>query len=121
MNSANLPYNFVAWILSHEKAKLSYKKLEANKGKKEISDMISPNYWKTMKAFERVGIDLSKSNVSKYKDFIAATVEKRNKIVHHNDHASDVSFNDIVTAIDEFKSYTKCLFDAVSSDPHIKV
>lgn len=120
VNAANLPFNFVAWIANHDKAKLEYKKFEATKGRKDISDMISPNYWKTMKAFERVGIDLSVSTAGDYKDFVGATVDKRNKIVHHNDQASDLSFGDIVSAIDEFKKYTKCLFEAVASDPHIE-
>jgi len=119
VNAANLPFNFVVWVSNHDKAKLSYKRFEASIGKKEISELISPNYWKTMRAFERVGIDLSASSVDDFKDFVASTVDKRNKIVHHNDQASDVSFIDIIAAIDEFKKYTRCLFDAVAADPHI--
>lgn len=73
-----------------------------------------------MQAFNRIGIDLSTSEISKYKDFIASIVEKRNKIVHNNDDALDLSFSDIVAAIDQFESYTDCLFKAVCSDPHLK-
>lgn len=120
INSANLPFNLVAWIAEHEKAKLEFKAFEAKKSKKDISDLVSPNYWKTMQAFNRIGIDLSTSEISKYKDFIASIVEKRNKIVHNNDDALDLSFSDIVAAIDQFESYTDCLFKAVCSDPHLK-
>lgn len=119
LNTANLPFNFISWVSDHEKAKPEFKIFQCTKGRKEISDMVSPNYWKTIKTFERVGIDLSKSNADAFKDFITATVEKRNRIVHNNDEALDLSFSDILIAVDEFKKYTKCLYDAVSSDPHI--
>ena len=121
INSANLPFNLVVWLAENEKAKLEFKTFEANKKRKDISALISPNYWKTMQAFQRVGIDLSASTISEYKDFVATTVEKRNKIIHHNDDALDVSFSDIVTAIDSFRKYAECLFKAVCADPHLKV
>ena len=54
INSANLPFNLVVWIVEHEKAKLEFKAFEAKKSKKDISDLVSPNYWKTMQAFQRV-------------------------------------------------------------------
>ncbi len=120
INSANLPFNLVVWIAEHEKAKPEFKAFEAKKSKKEIADLISPNYWKTMQAFKRVGIDLSASDIAKYKDFINTTVEKRNRIVHHNDDALDVSFADVVATIDSFRHYAKCLFMAVCADPHLK-
>lgn len=120
INSANLPFNFVVWVAEYEKAKLEFKSFESKKNKSDISDLISPNYWKTMKSFQRIGIDLSASDISNYKDFISATVEKRNKIVHHNDDALDLSFSDIAVTIDEFKKYADCLFKAVCADPHLK-
>ena len=119
INSANLPFNLVVWIAKHDKAKLEFKAFEAKKSKKDISDLISPNYWKTMSAFERVGIDLSASGISKYKDFISARVDKRNKIVHYNDDALDLSFSDVADTIDQFNDYAKCLFNAVCADPHL--
>jgi hypothetical protein len=121
INSANLPFNLVVWIAEHEKAKLEFKAFEAKKSKNDISALISPNYWKTMQAFQRLGINLSTSHVSNYKDFIATTVEKRNKIVHYNDDALDLSFSDIVDTIDNFREYAECLFETVCADPHLKV
>lgn len=120
INSANLPFNFVIWVAEHEKAKLEFKPFEAKKNKKDISDLISPNFWKTIKAFERIGINLSSSETSKYKDFMISIVEKRNRIVHYNDDALDLSFSDIVNVIDQFKEYTDCLFKFVCADPHLK-
>ncbi|WP_157864190.1 HEPN domain-containing protein [Gluconacetobacter diazotrophicus] len=85
-----------------------------------IEDMISPNYWKTMKAFDRVGINLQGSSVEQFKDEITTTVLKRNRIVHHNDEASDISFGDVVNKIDLFKKYCQCLFFVVSANTHIE-
>lgn len=119
INSANLPFNLVVWIAEHDKAKLKFKPFEAKISRKDISKLISPNYWKTMQAFERVGIDLSASDISQYKDFIATMVAKRNKIVHYNDDALDLSFSDVVKTIDQFNEYAKCLFGAVCNDPHL--
>ena len=121
LNAANLPYNFLVWALGHEKAQLEFKGFVSNKGKKDISAMVSPNYWTTMKTFERIGVNISKPEVTSFKDYVVTTVEKRNKIVHHNDSALDLSFTDIVTAIDQFKAYMQCLFDAVLADPHLNV
>lgn len=120
INSANLPFNLVVWIAEHEKAKLAFKPFEAKKTKRDISDLVSPSYWRTMQAFERIGIDLSHSDVLVFKDFIATTVEKRNRIVHHNDDALDLSFSDVVTTINTFSEYATCLFKAVCADPHLK-
>lgn len=119
LNAANLPHNFVAWISEHDKAKLEFKPFKGEKGKKDVSDMVSPNYWKTMKAFEKIGIDLSSSNIGTFKDYVTTIVEKRNKVVHHNDDASDLSFTDIMFAIDQFKAYTQCLYEAIAADPHV--
>jgi hypothetical protein len=121
LNSANLPHNFVAWASDHPKASLDFKPFRGEKVKKDISDLVTPNYWKTIKVFEKIGVNLTNSGVSEFKDYITTTVEKRNNIVHHNDEASDLSFSDIVAAIEQFKAYTQCLFEAVMNDPHIYV
>lgn len=51
INSANLPFNLIVWIAEHDKARLKFKAFEAKKNEKDIKKLISPNYWKTMKAF----------------------------------------------------------------------
>ncbi|MEN3748287.1 HEPN domain-containing protein [Sphingomonas sp. HF-S3] len=117
VNSANLPHNLMSWITDHEKAKMEFKAVHANKSRKDISDLISPNYWKTIKAFERVGIRLEGSGVDNFKDIIVMRVEKRNLIVHHNDDALDLSFSDISDTIIQFSNYIVCLFNAVCADP----
>lgn len=121
INSLNFPFNLMMWVAEQEKAKLEFKRFEALKGPKDMSDLISPNYWQTIKAFSRIGIDLSRSPAASYKDFIVTTVEKRNRIVHHNDAALDLSFLDIERTINEFELYTQCLFETVLADPHLSM
>ncbi len=121
LNTANLPHNFVVWVSGHEKASLEFKPFIGGKVKKDFSDLVSPNYWKTIKAFQRIGIDISKPQIEAFKDYVVSIVEKRNKIVHHNDAALDLSFSDIVEAIDQFKAYTQSLFDSIVADPHLAV
>lgn len=119
INSANLPFNLISWIADHEKAKLQFKSFQGTKSRKEISDLVSPNYWKTIKAFERIGVDISASEAPNFKDVISTTVDKRNRIVHENDDALDLSFSDIASTIEVFKEYCECLFNCVRSDFYV--
>jgi len=119
INSANLPYNLVVWLADYEKAKLNFSKFEGNKTRKDISDLVSPNFYKTIKAFQRIGVDVSGDGVDAFKDYVTSIVEKRNKIVHHNDDASDISFSDVINVIDEFKRYCHCLHEAVRKNAHL--
>lgn len=119
IKATKLPFNMVIWVTNHDKAKPEFKPLISNKVKKDISDLISPNYYKTIKAFEKIGIDLSDSDIESFKDLITSRVEKRNKIVHHNDDALDLSFRDVVDTIDNFKEYSVCLFNSVNANPYI--
>lgn len=116
---ANLPHNFIVWEAGFEKAKLDYRGFSGKKTKSDVSDMVSPNYWKTEKAFQRVGINLTGSGAEEFKDFISSTITKRNNVVHHNDQASDLSFSDINNTIDHFKRYCDCLHKAVISSDHV--
>lgn len=62
--------------------------------------MIFLNYWKMMKVFECIGIDILKLEVVVFKDYVVSIVEKCNKIVYYNDEVLDLSFNDIIDVID---------------------
>lgn len=119
VNALNVPYNFINWLAEHEKAKLKYGAFEGRKTSKDVSDLISPNYYKTVSAFQRIGINIVTDEMASFKDFVSSVVDKRNKIVHHNDSASDLSFSDITKAIDAFIVYSKSLYTAVQADPHI--
>lgn len=119
VNSLNVPYNFINWLADHDKAKLKFASFQGNKTLKDISELTSPNYYKTLLVFQRIGIDIATEEVKSYKDYISSVVDKRNKIVHHNDSASDLSFSDIVAAIDEFTAYAKTLYSVVRANPHL--
>lgn len=119
VNVLNLPLNFVNWVAEHDKAALRFETFSGSKTSKDISSMISPNYHKTIATFRRIGVDIDCDEVSYHKDFISSIVDKRNKIVHHNDSASDLSFLDIITAIDTFKTYSACLYTVVRDNPHL--
>ena len=121
INSANVPYNFVVWLAEFDKAKMHFGKFEGNKKKKDVSDLVSPNFYKTIQAFERIGVDISQNELYSFKDYITSIVNKRNRIVHHNDDASDLSFSDIVLAIHEFKLYCECLHKVVTKDKHLQL
>jgi hypothetical protein len=60
------------------------------------------------------------SDISDHKDFITTIVEKRNKIVDHNDEALDLSSSAIVSTVDKFRGYAGCIFDAICADSHLK-
>jgi hypothetical protein len=120
--SSNLPHNIVLWSASKDgnESAMALKAFELSKGKKDISDMVSGNYHKTLKAFARIGVGLDADPaIQSFKDIISSTVAKRNKIVHHNDDASDLSLTDIVNTTETFKAYAECLFRVVCASPHI--
>lgn len=119
VNSSNIPSNFVNWLAGQDKAMLEFSTFQGSKTRKDVTDMLSPNYHKTLAAFRRIGLDISSDEVVSHKDYVSSIVEKRNKIVHHNDTASDLSFPDIVTAIDNFKLYISCLYTVIYSNPHL--
>ena len=116
---ANIPYNAVAWMYRPDDKKyLKFESFEIDKKAKDISDIISPNYGKTLNAFRRVGVELDHAALGIFKDEVSSIVDKRNKIVHENDDASDLSFVDITTTIHTFKAYAACLYKCVAEDRH---
>ncbi len=107
-NSARIPHNFLYWQTRSEVKEKELKFAEAvfNLSKKTIAEEISANPYKTIKVFRLLGIDLlDEEGFNSNKDIINAVVTKRNNIVHHNDSANDISFNDIETYIDVFVGY----------------
>lgn len=120
INQMNLPINFVNWLAENDKPKKKFAQFSGNKTRKDISDLVSPNFFKTQLAFEVIGIDIMYEPILSFKDYICAMVDKRNRIVHHNDAASDISFNDVKDMIDEFGRYALAVFNAVVQNSHLK-
>ncbi len=108
LKSASVPHNFLYWKLAKEvKDKdLAFEDANYKFNRKQISDAISGNPYKTVKAFRLIGIDLnSNSKFNKHKEVINSIVNKRNNVIHHNDDANDVSFSDLIANIDVFLEY----------------
>lgn len=120
--SANIPHNFVVWCTpsgSDKEKDMKFEKFVVNKTKQEISEMISASYYRTRTTFKKIGIDLNCEKIEQAKDFISTTVDKRNKIIHHNDSASDLSYDDIITVINKFEDYMTLLYNKVLTDQHM--
>lgn len=117
---ANIPNNIVQWSVLGDKCELGeFSSFSVNKVKKDISDDLSANVGKTIKAFRRLGIDLaSRGDFNSVKDFVASIVSKRNNIVHHNDDASDISLEDVANIIDQFRTYSEIIIDISFNCPH---
>jgi len=118
---SNLPRNLIILNFAADSKKETYRfetfLLEID-GEK-LGETISANIDKTLSAFRTLGVDLaSDPSFQQFKDQIGATISKRNRIIHHNDSASDLSLVDVANSIENFKTYTEALIRIVSSSSH---
>lgn len=116
VSNAEIPHNFVHWRIAKEiKDKdLDFKNIDLSVDKKEISDNLSANPFKTIKLFRYLGIDLpSKNGFENNKGLVNSVVTKRNNIVHHNDKAMDISFSDLLLYVEVFLIYMKSIDDSI--------
>lgn len=113
LSQLKIAFNLAKWSVSKKKAllemddnELKFENLTIKVTKKELDEFISGNPYKTEKLFKKIGIKLFENTIYKeQKEKVNSIVEKRNKIVHHNDSASDISFSDIeanITIISEY-------------------
>lgn len=115
---SKIPHNLILWDLNYDKEikekSYSFRNLKVRLKKKDLDDHISGSPYRTVKLFRNIGIDLeSNAHFNSYKERINMIVVKRNKILHHNDDASDISFSDILQYIDEIDKYLKILDDCI--------
>lgn len=118
LKSAMIPHNFVHWRILKDKditkGIWAFKDLELLIDKEDLSDRVSGNPGKTIDLFRKLGINLESLNDFKLnKDRVGFIVEQRNKIVHHNDKAADITFSDLLAHINVFLTYMKSIDDAV--------
>lgn len=118
LTSAKLPHNLIMWSLSMKKDikenELKYEKLKLEIKKKDLDDYISGNPFKTRDLFKKFGIELEKNELFNIqKEEINSMVAKRNKILHHNDEASDVSNKDLIDNISALKKYILNIDDLI--------
>ena len=116
IESTEIPHNLILWDLNYgkeikEKA-FGFKNLKVNIKKKDLDAHISGSPYRTKDLFKNIGIDLeSNQKYVDFKDNINMIVVKRNKVLHHNDDASDISFNDILNFIDVVDNYMEVLYN----------
>lgn len=122
IKNAKIPFNFIYWKVSKDpKDKyLKYEQAAYPANKKDISDELSANPYKTIKIYRYLGVDLTSENgFNDNKDLVNTVVTKRNNIVHHNDSAMDISFSDLIVNIEVFKSYMEAIKNAVENSSNI--
>ena len=113
---ACIPHNFAHWRLNTgiKDKQLNYSNISLPVTRRDISNEISANPYKTLKLFQLLGIDLTqKDKFEKNKDLINTIVTKRNNIIHHNDTAADVSFGDLKAYIEIIISYMSAVKEAI--------
>ncbi len=121
LSNTKVPHNLVKWSILKKKelsdmagSEMKFEYLNIYITKKELDQFISGNTDKTINLFKKMGLDLTEND-----DFmtmiqkISTIVEKRNKIVHHNDSASDITFADVKDNIDFVKAYIKVIDESI--------
>jgi hypothetical protein len=117
---SKLPHNLIKWNFNSE-AKLKetefrYGHLKMTITKKDLDNHTSGNPFRTRDLFKYFGINLDEDETfGKQREKINTIIVKRNKILHHNDDASDVSNVDLVDNIELIKSYTENLDRIISN------
>lgn len=108
-----VPGRLVFWSINKNKNKQDLQELgnfKLNLTNDDIDKKTSPDVDKTISLFRLFGVDLElDSDFQSSKDKIGTIVDQRNRIVHHNHDASDVSVGDAVSHIDEIISYLEIL------------
>lgn len=115
-----IPHNLIKWSFNIDKefkdndSKIEPLKLKIKK--KELDDFISGNPFKTKDLFKKFGIVLdNNANFNNQKEIINSIITKRNKVVHHNDEASDISNKDLKDYIDAILDYISNIDNLVCS------
>jgi hypothetical protein len=118
LKQAKIPHNFLYGKLVKDikEKELEYVDASYTYNRKDLSDIISGNPYKTINAFRLIGVDLGSSEkFVEHKNLVGTIVNKRNNIIHHNDEASDVSFSDLLVHIDVFLEYMLSIENLLSA------
>ena len=111
---SKLAHNLVKWSFNVEKLlkddDCRFEDFRLKVERKNIDDQISGNPFRTKNLFKTFGIELDKNSAFNSQiERVNSIVVKRNKILHHNDDASDVSLNDILENIEFIKNYIEVI------------
>ncbi|WP_141099346.1 HEPN domain-containing protein [Pseudomonas nitroreducens] len=116
VSDVSIPHNLMIWCTKaeHKEKDLKFEEFKIEKTKSDISDELSGNPYKTINTFKLLGIDIRKNQkFEEHKDVIGSIVTKRNNIIHHNDEASDISLNDLITYIPKFIEYSSGILESI--------
>jgi RiboL-PSP-HEPN len=121
LSSISIPHNLVRWDILHPKdvveKDLRFENLKISIKKKDLDDHISGSPYRTEALFRKIGIDLTAiDGFSNKRDIINSIVVKRNKIVHHNDDANDISMVDLKLHINHFIEYISLITKSVKME-----
>lgn len=118
---ASIPSAIIEWRYNqkkkNEQPNINVNSFSIGMTKKEIDDLVSGNVYRTKDALALIGVELSldKAAWDAWKESIQAIVTRRNKIVHHNDDASDISLGDIRRFIISIINYIEFIINACNS------
>lgn len=116
--AAQVPHNMIRWSIQREtKDKdFAFSDFCLPLDRTDIEGELSGNPWKTITLFKKIGIDLSSSTeFESVKSVIGSVVDKRNRIIHQNDNATDLTLDDIAGYADQFLLYMQAIHDLVAS------
>lgn len=122
LQNVSIPHNIVKWSFCNlSKDKIDgleeFKDLSISIKKDDLNEHLSGNVNKTINAFKKIGMNLIKiQGFSDNKDQISSIVNKRNKIIHKNDDASDVSMVDLINNIETLIKYMDSIKTAVKTE-----
>lgn len=105
---AKIPTNFATWRITpkYKTADLKYEILNLEVSKKDVSENISGNPYRTIALFRLLGIQIENdADFQSKRSIVNSIVEKRNNIIHHNDNANDITFNDLISYIENVIIY----------------
>ena len=116
----SIPRNLVRWEISNSKdveKDLRFERLKISIKKKDLDDHISGSPHRTELLFKKIGMDLAATDgFLSRKDLINSIVVKRNKIVHHNDDANDISMIDLILYINHLVEYMEVITQSVEAE-----
>lgn len=107
---SKIPRNLVKWGFDVKKDLHAndslYEHLKLDIKKAQLDDYISGHPYKAVNLFKNFGIDLeSDESFAAQRELIKIIVIRRNRVVHHNDQASDLSMDDLRHYIFQIKEY----------------
>ncbi len=114
--NAQVPHNMVRWSIQRDTKDKDFTFVDFSLplARTDIESELSGNPGKTIALFKKIGIDLpSSTDFESVKSIIGSVVTKRNRIIHQNDNAADLTLDDISGYADQFLLYMRAIHDLV--------